>query len=71
MSATVQPDRSRGFFHPDNFTFGQSLHLSEVYAAVERVPGVDSVEIVVFHRFGEIPLRANCRPAASMSTASR
>ena len=55
MSATVQPDRSRGFFHPDNFTFGQSLHLSEVYAAVERVPGVDSVEIVVFHRFGESP----------------
>jgi hypothetical protein len=55
MSATLHPDRSRGFFHPDNFSFGQSLHLSEVYAAVERVPGVDSVEIVVFHRFGESP----------------
>ena len=28
--------RPRGFFHPDNFTFGQPLYLSQLYAAVER-----------------------------------
>lgn len=53
LSSRVLPDRTRGFFHPDNFTFGQPLHLSEVYAAVEAVPGVDSVEVVVFQRYGE------------------
>src|SRR5262249_42498612 len=31
-----------GFFHPDNFTFGQRLFLSRVYAACESVEGVDS-----------------------------
>jgi hypothetical protein len=43
---------NRGFFHPDNFTFGQALHLSRLYAAVERVEGVDSALITRFQRFG-------------------
>lgn len=55
LSARILPDRSRGFFHPDNFTFGQPLYLSELYAAVERVAGVDSVEVVEFHRYGQDP----------------
>jgi hypothetical protein len=55
LSATTLPDGTRGFFHPDNFTFGQPLRLSRVYAAVETVPGVDSVEVVRFHRHGERP----------------
>ncbi|MBA2695148.1 MAG: putative baseplate assembly protein [Actinobacteria bacterium] len=55
LSARTLPDRSRGFFHPDHVTFGQPVHLSELYAAVERVPGVDSVEVVEFHRYGEEP----------------
>lgn len=55
LSARIFPDGSRGFFHPDNFTFGQSLYLSELYAAVERVPGVDSVEVVELQRYGEDP----------------
>jgi hypothetical protein len=54
LSAATLPDGTRGFFHPDNFTFGQPLHLSRVYAAVEAVPGVDSVEVRVFHRYGEV-----------------
>jgi hypothetical protein len=53
LSARTRADHSRGFFHPDNFTFGQPLYLSELFAAVERVPGVDSVEVVEFHRYGE------------------
>ena len=55
LSARILPDRTRGFFHPDNFTFGQPVHASAVYAAVEAVPGVDSVEIVEFQRYGHAP----------------
>lgn len=53
LTAAVLPDGSRGFFHPDGFTFGQPLHVSALYAAVEAVPGVDSVEVTVFRRYGE------------------
>lgn len=41
-----------GFFHPDNFTFGQPLCLSQVYQAALAVPGVASVEVVTFRRYG-------------------
>ena len=34
------PDGRRGFFHPDNFTFGQPVYLSQVVAAIMRTPGV-------------------------------
>ncbi len=46
------PDYSRGVFHPDNFTFGQSLYLSRLIAAAQAVAGVDSVEITKFQRQG-------------------
>ena len=45
----------RGFFHPDNFTFGQPVYLSEIYATAMSVEGVASVEITVFQRFGKLP----------------
>ncbi|HEX9511213.1 MAG TPA: putative baseplate assembly protein [Puia sp.] len=44
------PDGTPGVFHPDNFTFGQTLYLSPLYAAAQSVPGVDSVKITQFHR---------------------
>jgi hypothetical protein len=44
------PDGRRGVFHPDNFTFGQPVYLSPLYAAAESVPGVESVEIRKFRR---------------------
>jgi hypothetical protein len=34
------PDGSRGFFHPDNFTFGQPVYLSRMVAEAMKVPGV-------------------------------
>jgi hypothetical protein len=34
----------RGFFHPDNFTFGQSVFLSQMVAAAMAVPGVRWVD---------------------------
>jgi hypothetical protein len=45
---------NRAFFHPDNFTFGQSVYLSRVYAAVARVEGVESAEVLVFRRAGHV-----------------
>jgi predicted phage baseplate assembly protein len=53
LSARVLPDGSRGFFHPDNFTFGDDVYLSRLYAAIERVTGVDSVAIRKLTRFGQ------------------
>jgi hypothetical protein len=53
LSARVLPDGSRGFFHPDNFTFADAVYLSRLYAAIERVTGVDSVAIRKLTRFGQ------------------
>lgn len=37
-------DGRRGFFHPDNFTFGQSVYLSKVIATAMQVSGVQWVD---------------------------
>jgi hypothetical protein len=52
LSAQALPDGTRGFFHPAQFTFGQPVYLSRIYAAVERVDGVDSAAVRVFRRYG-------------------
>lgn len=54
LSARRLAGGATGFFHPDNFTFGQSVYLSRIYAAVERVQGVESVEVRTFLRAGQI-----------------
>ena len=53
LSNQTFPDGSRGFFHPDNFSFGQTVYLSQLYAAIEAVDGVDSAVVVKFQRFGK------------------
>ncbi|MCU0500458.1 MAG: putative baseplate assembly protein [Anaerolineae bacterium] len=55
FSSRTLPDGRRGFFHPDNFTFGQSLYLSRVYQAALAVDGVESVEVMKFQRWGKTP----------------
>lgn len=50
------PGGRQGFFHPDRFTFGTPLRLSELYAAMQAVPGVASVVVTRFRRLA--------RPAA-------
>lgn len=42
-----------GLFHPDNFSFGQTVYLSPLYAAARSVPGVASVQVTRFHRQGQ------------------
>lgn len=53
FSNHTNPDGSRGFFHPDNFTFNQPLYLSTVYEAAMAVEGVSSVEVKVFQRWAK------------------
>jgi hypothetical protein len=50
FTSGLTPDGRRGVFNPDNFTFGQTLHLSPVYAAAQAVSGVSSVKITMFRR---------------------
>ena len=50
FSNRILPDGRRGLFHPDNFTFGQTVYLSSLYAAAQAVPGVDSLDITKFQR---------------------
>jgi hypothetical protein len=48
-------DGRLGFFHPDNFTFGQPVYLSQLYAAAAEVAGVESVQITEFRRQDQSP----------------
>ncbi len=57
------PDGTRGFFHPDNFTFGQPVYLSQIIAAAMQIPGVKWVDpspgASVFRRFWDPDTTAN------------
>lgn len=46
------PNGSRGVFHPDRFTFAQTVYLSPFVAAAQAVAGVASVEVKTFQRQG-------------------
>lgn len=50
FSNRLLPDGRRGLFHPDNFSFGQSVYLSPLYATAQAVNGVRSVIITQFQR---------------------
>jgi hypothetical protein len=46
-------DALRGFFQPDNLSFGQGIALSRLIAAAQAVTGVESVTAKAFRRFHE------------------
>lgn len=50
FSNRILLDGQRGVFHPDNFTFGQPVYLSPLYAAAMAVEGVSFVQITLFQR---------------------
>lgn len=52
FSERILPDGRLGVFHPDNFTFGQTVFLSPLIAAAQAVEGVQSVQITTFQRQG-------------------
>ncbi len=45
----------RGFFHPDNLSFGEAVHLSRLVAAAQGVEGVESVSVTRLQRLHEGP----------------
>jgi len=53
FNSNVRADGSPGLFHPDNFSFGQTIYLSPYYAAARQVRGVSSVQITRFTRQGD------------------
>jgi hypothetical protein len=59
LSDRQLPNGQLGFFHPDNFTFGQPVFRSRLLAAVLAVPGVASVittdDNFVFQRLDQVP----------------
>ena len=52
LSNRVLADGRRGLFHPDNLSFGQTVYLSQIYAAARQVAGVASVNAARFQRQG-------------------
>jgi hypothetical protein len=44
LGAGVLADGRRGFFHPDEWTFGEPVYLSRLVARAMRVPGVQWVD---------------------------
>jgi len=55
FSDRILPNQQLGFFHPDQFSFGDPLYLSQVIKAAVQVEGVQSVEVIRFQRWGESP----------------
>src|SRR6266542_630375 len=55
FSSRVLPGGKRGFFHPDNFTFGQPVYLSQIFEVAMAVAGVEWVQAQRFQRFGKAP----------------
>ena len=55
FSNRILPNCRRGFFHPDNFTFGQGIALSQLVAIAQAVPGVESVNLTKLERLFQGP----------------
>ncbi|MEH2372464.1 putative baseplate assembly protein [Nostoc sp.] len=53
FSNRTLPNDRRGFFHPDNLTFGKGIALSQIIAIAYAVPGVESVSVSKLERLFE------------------
>ncbi len=53
FSSRLLPDGRRGFFHPDNLTFGEAVDVSRLVAVAQEIPGVQSAEVLLLQRFGD------------------
>ena len=52
LGTRILPNGQEGLFFPDNFTFGQTVYLSPVYAAARSVAGVTAVRATRFQPQG-------------------
>ncbi|SFH98614.1 putative baseplate assembly protein [Bradyrhizobium sp. cf659] len=55
FSDRTLPDGQLGFFHPDNLSFGDSIHASRLMAAAQAVGGVESVIVTRLQRRFQAP----------------
>jgi predicted phage baseplate assembly protein len=53
LSNRTLPDGTRGLFHADGLSFGQTVYLSTLYAAARAVAGVESLQVTRFQRQGQ------------------
>jgi hypothetical protein len=53
LSARTLPGGGTGLFHPDRFTFGSPLYVSDVVATAMGVPGVAWVDVTGFARLSD------------------
>ena len=53
LSNRVLSNGERGLFHRDEWTFGQSVSLSNIYERIFNIEGLSSLEIVGFRRLNE------------------
>jgi hypothetical protein len=51
FSNSVLPNGTKGFFHPDNLTFGAGIDVSQIVAAAQGVTGVASVTVKRLQRY--------------------
>ena len=51
FSNGVLPNGTKGFFNPDNLTFGQGIYVSRIVAAAQAVTGVASVSVKRLERY--------------------
>jgi hypothetical protein len=55
FSSADLPNGRQGFFHPEQFTIGQPVYLSQIITRAMQVPGVVQVEATRFQRLGRPP----------------
>jgi hypothetical protein len=53
FSNRLLPDGRKGFFHPDNVSFGEGIYLSQLVAAAQAVKGVENVIVNKLERLYE------------------
>ena len=51
LSAGITPDGRRGFFHPDEWTFGQALDSSQIAGRLHRIAGIEHVIAITLRRW--------------------
>ena len=57
FSNRLLADGRKGFFHPDNLSFGEGIYLSRLIATAQAAEGVESVEVTRLERLGGGPNR--------------
>ena len=67
FSSGFTPDGRMAFFHPDAWTFGQPLYVSQIFGRLEAIPGVEHILRISLKRWNDlwpgsaelIPVRSN------------